>query len=84
MKSINSRTAIAGAIIGLLLVFLQFKEFELYWCAVFFTTRRGVLEKSFFIQFYWSDLKAAFKSSFLQFLMVMRLDYDIVLVVGLF
>ena len=31
---INSRTAIAGAIIGLLL--LQFKEFELYWGAVFF------------------------------------------------
>ena len=33
---VNSRTAIAGAIIGLLLVFLQFKDFELYWCAVFF------------------------------------------------
>ena len=32
----NSRTAIAGAIIGLLLVFLQFKEFELYWGVVFF------------------------------------------------
>ena len=31
----TSRTAIAGAIIGLLLVFLQFKEFELYWGAVF-------------------------------------------------
>ena len=31
----NSRTAIAEAIIGLLLVFLQFKEFELYWGAVF-------------------------------------------------
>ena len=29
--------------------FLQFKEFELYWGAVFFTTRRGVLEKSFFL-----------------------------------
>ena len=28
--------------------FLQFKEFELYWGAVVFTTRRGVLEKSFF------------------------------------
>ena len=28
---INSRTATAGAIIGLLLVFLQFKELELYW-----------------------------------------------------
>ena len=33
---LNSRTAIAGAIIGLLLVFLQFKEFELYCGAVFF------------------------------------------------
>ena len=33
---INSRTAIAGAIIALLLVFLKFKEFELYWGAVFF------------------------------------------------
>ena len=29
--------------------FLQFKEFELFWGAVFFTTRRGVLEKSFFL-----------------------------------
>ena len=48
--------------------FLQFKEFELYWGAVFFydskrsigevlfiMTRRGVLEKSFFNQFYWSE-----------------------------
>ena len=33
---INTRTAIAGAIIGLFCFFLQFKEFELYWCAVFF------------------------------------------------
>ena len=32
---INRRTAIASAIIGLLLFFLQFKEFELYWDAVF-------------------------------------------------
>ena len=31
------------------LFFLQFKDFELYWGAVFFTTRRGVLEKSFFL-----------------------------------
>ena len=31
------------------LLFLQFKEFELYWGTVFFTTRRGVLEKSFFL-----------------------------------
>ena len=33
---INSRTATAGAIIGLLLVFLQFQELELYWGAVLF------------------------------------------------
>ena len=33
---INSRTALAGAIIGLLLFLSQFKEFELYWGAVFF------------------------------------------------
>ena len=32
----DSRTAIAGAVTGLLLVFLQFKEFELYCGAVFF------------------------------------------------
>ena len=32
----NRREAIAQAIIGLLLVFLEFKEFELYWGAVFF------------------------------------------------
>ena len=31
-----------------LLFFLQFKKFEMYWGAVFFTTRRGVLEKSLF------------------------------------
>ena len=48
-------------------IFLQIKEFELYWGAVFlrleeeywrsplYTTRRGVLEKSFFNQFYRSD-----------------------------
>ena len=33
---INTRTAIAGAIIGFFVFFLQFKEFELYWGAVFF------------------------------------------------
>ena len=32
-------------------IFLQFKENELFWGAVFFTTRRGVLEKSFLINF---------------------------------
>ena len=31
-----------------LATFLQFKDFELYWGAVFFTTRRGVLERPFF------------------------------------
>ena len=45
----NSRTAIAGAIIGLLLVFLQFKEFELYWGAVFFyDSKRSIGEVLFF------------------------------------
>ena len=52
---INSRTAIAGAIIGLLLFFFTIQRIELYWGAVFFTTRKGVLEKSFFNQFYWSE-----------------------------
>ena len=33
---INRRTAIAAAIIGLHIVFLRFKDFELYWGAVFF------------------------------------------------
>ena len=59
---INSRTAIAGAIIGLLLVFynsmnlncigaLSFynsKNLNCIGALSFFTTRRGVLEKSFF------------------------------------
>ena len=48
---VNSRTAIAGAIIGLLLVFLQFKEFELYWGAVFFYDSKrsiGFLKVFFF------------------------------------
>ena len=31
-----------------LLFFLQFKEFELYWGAVFFTTRREVLVERLF------------------------------------
>ena len=47
-RVIDSRTAIAGANIGLILVFLQIKEFELYWGRCLFTTRR-VLEKSFFL-----------------------------------
>ena len=32
---INGRKAIAGAVIGILLILLQFKEFELFWGAVF-------------------------------------------------
>ena len=32
---INGRKALAEAVIGLLLAFLLFKEFELYWDAVF-------------------------------------------------
>ena len=50
---------------GALGFFLQFKEFELYWGAVFFTTGRGVLEKSFFNQFYcdfWSGKWNAWKN----------------------
>ena len=39
---INSRTAIAGTVIGLLLVFLQFKEFELYCGAVFLNSRTAI------------------------------------------
>ena len=31
------------------LCLLQFKQFEFYWGAVFFTTRREVLEKPFFL-----------------------------------
>ena len=57
---INSRTAIAGAIIGLLLVFLQFKEFELYWGAAFLQFKEFELYWGavFFLQFkefelYW-------------------------------
>ena len=41
---INSGTAIAGAIIGLLLFFLQFKEFELYW-GVFYSCEAVSLAK---------------------------------------
>ena len=52
---INSRTAIAGAIIGLLLVFLQFKEFELYWGAVFFFFLRSVHTFSWFLKSNWSS-----------------------------
>ena len=44
----NSRTAIAGAIIGLRLVFLQFKEFELYWGAVFLRLEEEYWRSPFF------------------------------------
>ena len=47
----NSRTAIAGAIIGLLLVFLQFKEFELYWGAVFLRLEEEYWRSPFLINF---------------------------------
>ena len=52
---INSRTVIAGAIIGLHLVFLQFKEFELYWGAVFLRLEEEYWRSPFFNQFYWSE-----------------------------
>ena len=49
---IKSRTAIAGAIFGLLLVFLQFKEFELHWGAVFFyDSKRSIGEVLFLTNF---------------------------------
>ena len=44
-----------GALFFTIQRIFKFKEFELYWGAVFFSTRRGVLEKSFFNQFYWSE-----------------------------
>ena len=47
LKQIAERQINKFIIAAVSLVFLQFKEFELYWGAVFFTTRR-VLEKSFF------------------------------------
>ena len=37
-----------GNLTSFIYCFLQFKEFQLYWGAVFFPTRRGVLENSFF------------------------------------
>ena len=132
----NSRTAIAGAIIGLLLVFYNSKNLNCIGALSFFTTRRWVLKKSFFKsillewfvkrEMIWSNFGAEqkwiadrkesgfcsyrcfweseklmvkkfslrewsffvhvrlLKSSFLQLLLVMRFDYDIVLVLGLF
>ena len=40
---INTRRQPLNAIVKVLSFFLQFEEFELYWGAVFFTTRRGVV-----------------------------------------
>ena len=57
---INSRTAIAGAIIGLLLVFLQFKEFELYWGAVFLRLEE-YWRSPFLINFIGVNLKREMK-----------------------
>ena len=53
---INSCTAIAVAIIALLLVLLQFKEFELYWGAVVLRLEEEYWRSPFFLnQFYWSE-----------------------------
>ena len=44
------------------LSYLQFEDFELYWGAVFFTTRRGVLEKSFFKSIFGVNFEAGNKT----------------------
>ena len=43
---IAAKLLVERSYIVVLLVFLQFKEFELYWGTVFSTTRRGELEKA--------------------------------------
>ena len=57
MQYLIAASASQPAIIALLF-FFQFKEFELYWGAVFFTTRREVLEKSFLINFIGLNFEA--------------------------
>ena len=53
---INSRTAIAGAIIGLLLVFYNSKNLNCIGALSFFyDSKRSIGEVLFLNQFYWSD-----------------------------
>ena len=49
-----------------------------------FESEKLMCEKNFYKRAKFFCSRAAFKSSFLQLLMVMRFDYDIVLVSGLF
>ena len=51
----NSRTAIAGAIIGLLLVFYNSKNLNCIGALSFYDSKRSIGEVLFFNQFYWSD-----------------------------
>ena len=52
---INSRTAIAGAIIGLLLVFYNSKNLNCIGALSFYDSKRSIGEVLFFNQFYWSE-----------------------------
>ena len=52
---INSRTAIAEAIIGLLLVFYNSKNLNCIGALSFYDSKRSIGEVLFFNQFYWSD-----------------------------
>ena len=51
----NSRTAIAGAIIGPLLVFYNSKNLSCIGALSFYDSKRSIGEVLFFNQFYWSD-----------------------------
>ena len=54
---INSRLIFSAGYYSAPIFFLQFKEFELYWGAVFFLRLEEEYWRSpfFFNQFYWSD-----------------------------
>ena len=51
----NSRTAIAGAIIGLLLVFYNSKNLNCIGVLSFLRLEEEYWRSPFFIQFYWSE-----------------------------
>ena len=55
VRFFNSRTAIAGAIIGLLLVFYNSKNLNCIGALSFYDSKRSIGEVLFFNQFYWSD-----------------------------
>ena len=54
----NSRTAIAGAIISLLLVFFTIQRIWIVLGRCLFTTRRGVMDKSFFKSIFGVNFEA--------------------------